>query len=564
MDGYLKGRPETSWWIQQIRHGIEYRKKCASEPSWNDWRSYYRGKWKPGIMPSNIFFKMMRTIVPRIYFRNPAVSIVPRRPGIENMVFAQVLERTDNKLIRTMRVKQNMKAIVQDAFMFGTGIGKLGFGAQYTPTPDEIDTVRPQGKDGKGLVEYHADVQDNMPWFMRVPTGSFIVPDQVESLRASPWAAHWVKRPLDEVRNDPRLKNTANLMPSHKAQTTQFGKIGRSVDMVDLVEIRDKRTSKVIVLAPYLVSDKAILFDDDEMQYDGGLPFYDVVFNEDDEYFWGVPDSKILEPLQLELNEIRTLQMKHRRLSLVRILAKRLGINEQEAEKLVSETVSPVIWTEEDPNRVVKIIESGGIPRDLITAEDLIHRDTRETLGFSRNEFGEYVGGSGDTTATEAQIVKAASEIRVDERRDMLADVLIDVMSDTHRVMFDQWDTDQVIDIVGPAGVQVWVTFKGQMLSQGQYDINIDPDTSVPETRQVREQRAMGAYRELKQNPLIDPLQLTRYLLTELKGTQFDTMLRNGYGTFQQPLPVDAYANAMGELQQKGIQPQGGPSAGPA
>ena len=67
------------------------------------------------------------SIVPRIYFRNPSISLVASKPGLENMLFAQVLERIDNKLIKRMKIKNQIKLMVQDAFMFGTCVGKLGY-----------------------------------------------------------------------------------------------------------------------------------------------------------------------------------------------------------------------------------------------------------------------------------------------------------------------------------------------------------------------------------------------------------------------------------------------------
>ena len=138
-NGYIKGKPDVTFWIQQINAGIAYRKKVAHEDSWSRWRKYYRGEWNSQILPTNLFFKTLRTIVPRVYFRNPSVSIQPAKPGPEQWAFAQLQERIDNKMIRKMKVKKQIKTMVQDAFLKGTAVGKLGFGAQFTPTPSSIE-----------------------------------------------------------------------------------------------------------------------------------------------------------------------------------------------------------------------------------------------------------------------------------------------------------------------------------------------------------------------------------------------------------------------------------------
>jgi len=322
-NGYLGSKPDVSWWLTQVRQGIKYRKKCASEDMWDAWRAAYRGNWKSGVLPVNLFFKMIRQTVPKIYFRNPKVSIVSTRPGADALARARILERVDNKMIKRMRVKEQMKRMVQDGFLFGTMVGKLGFGAEFTPTPDILETESPlDRKDYK--VEYNSTIERNMPWFLRVPTGQFIVPDGCSDIESARWCGHWIRRPLDDVKEDKRFKNVANLRPSAKGRKTELGSVlaPEEADMIDLIEIRDKKSQKVIVLAPYS-SERVLFFEEDELQINGGVPFYTASFNPDDEYFWGVPDSRILDPQQRDINETRTLMMKHKRASIVKIIAKR-------------------------------------------------------------------------------------------------------------------------------------------------------------------------------------------------------------------------------------------------
>ena len=63
------------------------------------------------------------------------------------------------------------------------------------------------------------------------------------------------------------------------------------------------------------------------------------------------------------------------------------------------------------------------------------------------------------------------------------------------------------------------------MLRNASYEVKVDPDTSAPETKALRTERAKITYEILKSNPLINPQLLTRYLLHELHGVQFDDML---------------------------------------
>lgn len=521
------GKPDGTYWLSQIRKGIAFRRQCAFEDRWDLFRRYYRGEFEKGILPVNIFFKMVRTLVPRVYFRNPSVSVSADKPGDEHYALAQVLERIDNKLIRRMRIKQSIKSMTQNAFMYGTGIGKLGYGAEFTPTPDFLDAEAPSGGKLQGRVEYNSLVEPNMPWFMSVHPGQFIIPVGAMTFDECRWCGHWVRRHIDDVRDDPRLSHTADINVS-KAMFSEIVRSDgrpREEGLVDLVEIRDKKTGKVFVMAPYHNS-KILYCEDDEMLEEGRFPFLPLVFNEDDMFFWGIPDAQILDPQQRELNETRTMMMKHRRLSIIKILAKREHLTPDEIQKMTDDSVAPAILLEESANvNDVRVMEAANIPQGLITMDALVERDVQEILGLGANQFGEYAPGSADRSATEAQIVNMATQIRMDERRDIVADLLVDLIHQTHNVIFNRWQGEQVIDLVGPGGVPIWVKFRPEELKHSGYNVSIDPDSTLPETKALKEQKAMQVYQVLLQNPYIDKHKLTNYLLRAFHGAEFDDMM---------------------------------------
>ena len=560
-EGYIRGKPDIGFWTQQIYSGVEFRKKYAREDSWSRWREYYRGQWRPGTLPHNLFFSMLRTIVPRVYFRNPSVSVSPAMPGTDVMAFAAVLQRADNKQFSRMSVKREMKRSIQDAFLFGTGVTKLGFGAQFTPTPQWGETSEPISEKGERF-EYRDDVFQNMPWFSRIHPRDFIVPDGLSTFQDARWIGHWVKRPLADVIADPRFTDKSGLEPTSRSIGTGTSLPYRTspsdrnyVDMIDLVELRDKKFNTVMVFSPYRTAKSAgsrlLYFDEDEFTINGAFPTFPLVFNEDDEFFWGIPDAAILEPYQLEANEIRTQAMKHRRLALIKMIVDKNNIDDPEIEKMMSELVNAVVKVDGNPRDIVVPTQISQIPVDLRAEMEAVLKDVRETVGFSRNQFGEYNPGSSDTTATEANIVRMASEIRVDERRDMVADMLVAVVESMHTLMFTHWDIEQIVDVIGPGGVPVWVKFKPSMLRTGQYTVKVDPDSAVPETKQIREARAAQVYALLKSNPLIDPYKLTQFLLSELGGVQFDDMMRmlpmlqNGMGAMGSPMGLDSFVQAL-------------------
>ena len=321
---------------------------------------------------------------------------------------------------------------------------------------------------------------------------------------------------------------------------------GSDIEMVDVVEIRDRKFGRVFVLAALGggTGRETLIFDGEDTLATRRHNLFPIIFNPDDEHFWGISDMKILEPYQLEQNEVRTQNMIHRRLSIAKLLYQEGAIDETEVAKMMHESVIGV-----------KVKDLAGIkweklmmPSDLIAHEGQVEHSIREAIGFSRNQMGEFQTRRGDTSATEAAAVEQGSEIRVDERRDIIADVLTDVVEEMNHIIYANWTAEQVVDIVGPGGVPIWVRINPQLLRSGRYSVKVDPDSAVTRTRQQREAKATGVYNLLKSNPLIDPIKLTQYLLTELEGTEFDDLMAGLPALGQSPqgaVGVGEFANIL-------------------
>jgi len=120
-------------------------------------------------------------------------------------------------------------------------------------------------------------------------------------------------------------------------------------------------------------------------------------------------------------------------------------------------------------------------------AQDM-ERDIREVVGFARTEEGEYAGPPRRTKA-EIEAVSSAHWIRVDERRDLMADFIIDLMKLVMRVVYANWDQARVIPVVGPDRVVHWVQYTGADL-YGDYEFTVDMDTGRPVTTDVKRAEA--------------------------------------------------------------------------
>ena len=553
IEGYTSGgTPIPQWWVGEVTKGKRYRQERAKESEWPRWRRWYRGEWDSQILPSNVYYKLMRTLIPRIYFRNPSVSITPSMPGIENILLAKVLERADNKLITLMDTKTQMKRAVQNGVMFGTGALRLGYGAEFTPTPDDLDTASPDAGTTRlrNNVEYNSLVHPNMPWVLSAHPRDFIVPEFCDSINNARWVCYETTRSLEDVRADTRLSNTRNLGQGPSSSSLIARNQSRPRDGVVLWEIRDKKTGLVFILAPYAentnVEGKVLYCDEDELQLNGRLPLYPLIFNNDDEAFWGISDSQIIAPQQAEKNEIRTQFRDHRRVAVAKFLYESGAVTPDELSKLIDGNSMGGIQVKNMNG--IKELTFGGLAQimAILQQADLtIDNEVQQLLGLGVNQFGEYAPGSADRSATEATIVAQATQIRVDERRDACADLLTTIITDLNQIITTRWPADIVADIVGPAGVPIWIRATRDQLgtlyegSTALYNVKVDPDTALPLTKALRESKATNFYQLAKLNPLMNPENLTKFWVSEMYGVDADFVLKQPLFNTSPANPLD-------------------------
>lgn len=492
-----EGSDELKDWKTAIRLGVRYRTTFGRSKKWSQYKNYYRGYFVEGTVPVNIIYAIGRSIIPQIYFRNLRVNITARRPGY--WPNALVLERVDNTLVEEMGLKNTFKSMILDSYLCGRGMGIHGYDSEYGYNKELADT---QGYGDTSLssfsekgekIEYNTNVNPGMPWYTRCNPLDFIVPWGTHNWEEAPWFAFRKLRPLKDILADQKYKNTKNLKAPYRTvqeRSDQDAPKTLSEDFtqefVELWEVHDKRTG--IVKALSLDHNEFLRDEEDEMQVDG-LPAKPIGFNEDPDHFWWTPDVRLIEQQQLEINDIRTMAKMHRRVGLLKVLYDKNMVKPEELEKLLDGNPKVAIAIDAgvtgDIRKAVAMFQSH-VPPDLSIAAGEVRQDVREIIGFSRNQQGDYEG-SGRRSATEASIVRAASMIRIDERRDIMADHFSEVMRTTNQCIFKHWNEQRIVDFVGPDGVRYWVRFTGREI-RGEFAYKVNPEEAMPSNQATRRQ----------------------------------------------------------------------------
>jgi hypothetical protein len=557
----VKGEIED--WQDLIAQGVRYKENFGKAKRWSTYRGYGRGEFPGyissagGILPYNVVHSSMRGMVPNVYFRNPYINVTPtNKPGID--IQARVVESVDNWLLQEMGVKSTFKTMVQDCYYTNRGICKIGYDGLWSEkiTPEDAQLAEDLGiplshmsKDKKERVEYNVNVKPGMPWAARIIADVFIVPFGVRTLDDCPWVDHVVLRSLADVKADRKYKNTAELEGTHMetlnkdaSRSNFYKELSSNVDLVEIHEIHDFKRKEIKCFVPGY--DKWIRPPTEDVLQIEGLPFVDFTFNEDGEYYWGPSDVQIIEPQQLEINEARTQAMLHRRIALVKFLVEQNGMDKEEVDKMLSDQVGPAVFTKGDPNKVVALLQPH-IPADLTQWSQLIESDVRTLLGQGRQQQGE--APAGRRTAEEMRNVQMASDTRMDERRDIVADALVTMMRKVNQIVFERWTSEKVVQVVGYDAARYWVSYKGAE-NRAEYNLRVDVESMTPKTKMMKKREIVELIQALAKNPRANIDYLMQMLLREYEWVDAMKVFPQAQETMGQPMQQEQFAK-----QQQGL-----------
>lgn len=484
-------------WQDRIYNGLRFQEKVGRSREWARYKSYYRHEFSAGTLPVNLMFSVLRSLTPQVLLRNPKVTVTPRRSGQLAELNARIVQKIDNWLIYELLMKKEMKKIIADCFFAGTATGFVGYDSMFGFDSGGTNSTLPSqytlsqfDKNGD-RIEINKGVQPGMPWFLRARPEDVVFPWGCTSIESADWIAMRIFRRLSDLQKDKRYSNTLNLagevvpvrtMPEGgNIRDWTAGNIyspDPEARWVELWQIHNARTGKVKAIT--MDSTDLLRNDYDEMQVDG-LPAETVTFNPDPDYIYGVPDARIIEPQLLELIDIRTQAMRHRQIDILKGLIKKGALSAEDKQKLKSGDIGALIEVDVESglrDAVVPLSPGvSGILQDLNAMGAVVQGDVREMVGQSRVLAGDYQGKT-HVAAAETDAVMQSANIRLDERRDAMADMLSRVVRKFNAYIFKYWTQDRVASIVGPDGAKVWVKYNGQAIKDD-YNLMIEPEEGI-------------------------------------------------------------------------------------
>lgn len=523
------GRPRvrrtTSEWKDLIEQAIDYKKDFGHSDDWQRFRGYMRGDFglTSDELDYNITYAIGRAMIPNIYFRNPYITVSPRfKTGLDMQ--AKIVEAVDNWLIQEMNFKKQMKKAIHHAFLCGRGFLKLGYDSQFgfsagdvlaqDGVNDATATQRARGKSHREMIEYNACINPGMPWIKSIDPDHMLVPFGSGDEDEMEWMIHIIVRQLEDAKRDKKYNGLRDINGTHLNRMLKnsnkrklYQDFSKHIQWLEIFEIHDARFKEISAMIEEGNGTFIRGPQEDALQIDG-LPFVSIAFNEDTEYFWCTPDAAIMESQQKEMNESRTQTQRHRRLALLKFLIEAQGMTLDEADKMLAPDAGAVAFTRGKPGDIVSILQPH-IPPDIVQWGDVVRGDVRELFGTGRNQLGEE-SGSSRMTATESEIIKSAHALRMDERRDIVADATEKCMRRTNQIIAKLWDTERVVQVVGYDGASYWVRYNNDQL-KGEHDLKIDVESLTPTTKEGKKKDILTLMQAMQNNPMA-----LNYLMSQL------------------------------------------------
>ena len=441
-------------WKKTIKISREYRKPFISH--WKYWEEIYDGnlwgnqkfmsvnplasKDKPVVI--NELDPIINNILPKIDFNFPVFDVDDMVSG--NSLAALVYETYALKLFEYLDMFDTVREIILDGLVLGGGVHKTGI--LYDVEVSKYN-----------LSEF--SISNEMPMSQRVSPMNCLWDHRYSSWKEKRWFAEEIIKPVDEVKDSNIYENTANLksnlssleeLPKH--MQTQF-RASDLQDMVTLVELHDLTNGKIMTFTQG--HDKFLQYDDDY-----GIEIYDqLIFTKTrPQRFWGKSVTQ-----DIENHLVRLAYANHYMDEDVKQAARKIF----EADTSIGRNVIALL--ESDSPRIILPIDGltsmmAEPVREITTSANvfqwssvmgIIERQIRGISGSTMQERGTHEPGV--ETKAEAEMLKASSETRNQDRALLLSMFVQNIMRKMLKLSSDFMQPERIAEIVGIPKEDAWM-----------------------------------------------------------------------------------------------------------
>ena len=481
-------RITASQWMKRIRRSLKFRDQVRDDQNWKRIHEEYKGKYRVnsgGVNspPINLVFGYVETAIPRIYFRDPHMSVNPK--GSQSVMGAKVLEASIGYIFRELNLKLQVTRTLKDAFLVGHGWLKFGYIASFGETECEApDQSSEYIKDEEIFVAYvpYEDVVFDVTLAQDPP-------------HDCPWIAHRIIRPLSDIKADKNYTNTGRLRTNVSVRDSRGEKIDDTlkdadVDLLEFWEVHDKVTNTIYVVCDQ--TDK-YLRETPNSYLMAGFPFSMLKFNPVPGEPYPLSDVYVIEAQILERVKLRAAQINH-----IKRWSRQLSIEEgamtkEEMEKF-AQGIDGTVTQRKRGSSPPQPIEYADIQRESFQIDSLIQQDIDAVIGQNETERGG-TAKTDTNTKFELQSQQAGTSVRQAYRQDLLEDFLEEVAMKVISLIKQFQTTPRYVQITGMKPEEIAAAFPGVQTDdtgiyftreniQGEFDCEAKAGSTLPLNRE--------------------------------------------------------------------------------
>jgi len=481
-----------------------------------EWFDLYQGTYfaERGSLEADLFYdvKLIYSIingfVPSLILSDPDIVLRPRKETSVNIT--QLTEVVSNYYWRELNIKEELKKVVRDTFIYGFGVMKTGWNTKFRSRNKKFDSESPGGEKNFDVSEY---LQTDSPFMHRVSPYFFMWDPQARTLDSARWVGEKLIRPIEEVINNKAYdqKIAKDINPStYGMQDVLFGDDGAHVIEQDpdkyavLYEIHDRERNLLITLADGVEEPLRVIpypYKDLEGTHYGMLVYHPLPDRVE-----GLSLVELLRDQQITLNRVRTLQANHaKKCARIYAVSTESAMKNEDIEKIQRGVDGAVVRVNGRPEDI-KALDHAVLPQELFAMGDISRGDMMMVAGSPPHRFGMPAGGR--TSATEIQSMNTAEQFRLEDMRTVTEDFSGRMTKKMIQIMANKLSDEKVIMIAGEDKFQPFKFRKEDL--KGEFDFTVEAGSMVRQNREVERQQLIQFLNMTAQLPQVNHLEIVK------------------------------------------------------
>ena len=382
----------------------------------------------------NTVFSNFNTVRPTLYFKNPEIRAEPTQPNfkrvdggevakdergypvlVDNAKAGRFMGIKINYHLKQLKFKKVLKKVIGDV-LAPYGVGWIKWGYQDITTRDQIQ----------------ADSTVKGFWCERVDPRyvvyDYLATDGDETRFKAELLVLTKKQAKDEGMDIPE-DYVASLPDFLKEKANKVNGGDDDDDLVLVWEYHDEVERRIYWLLDRNEESDTSLEEgwakdpvDDPYPFEGSC-YVPLVLNDNNDDLIGLSDVEPIEDQVLQISAGRTKQSRHVRNYGTVTYYEEGAILNNELDNIKTNDHGAYVRLEEGKFGKFQVHPTPSMGADDFNMDSLNKSDMQTTLGIT--DFQQGIAGS-DTTATEAGIIQNAANIRISEKRDVIADYVLE------------------------------------------------------------------------------------------------------------------------------------------